>query len=447
MISDVYLDAQISVLGSMLIDPEPTVGIVMDTLRSEDFTEERRTVFDAIRTLWLDRKPIDPVVVAHAAGGGYDKPVREWMRLTATAANVKLYCGIVRDEAALARLRNAGLTLAQAPTIDEAREALRRMEPAMLERPGLRPVSVSDMLADFVHRMEDQRPPSYLRWGVRKLDEKLTAEPGDFIVLGADSSVGKTALAVQFAWNMASAGRRVGFFSLETSIKKLCDRIVAQRARVDMDDIKRRSLPDEKILDVLDLGRGIDKIPLECTECSGASVSDLRALAVSRRYEVVFIDYLQLLSAPGKERWEAVTEISMGLQRMAHELGVAVIALSQLTTEKTNKARRAPTKDDLRESRQLKQDADLILLMSLLDPENNESERWLKIDKNKDGPLDSVCLRFDPRHMDFTATDSRALDRWRTKKAARFTELPDEKLTPQDQEVLHGFAQSPHPDR
>lgn len=445
-VSDAWAEAQIAVLGSVLIDPDPTVGIVMDALRSEDFTEERRAVFDAVRSLWLERKPIDPVTVAHAAGADYVPRIREWMDRTPTAANVAAYCAAVREEAQLSRLRIAAMGVATSETLTDARAALRKLEPAMIDRPELRPVTVSEMLADFLRRMEDKRPPQYLRWGIRKLDEELTAEPGDFIILGADSSVGKTALAVQFAWTMAASGRRVGFFSLETSAKKLTDRIVAQRAMVDMQDIKRKKLSDHDIGEIVALGRGIDKIPLEICECSGTGVSDLRALTVARRYQVVFIDYLQLLDSGGKERWEAVTEISMHLQRMAHELGVAVIALSQLTTEKNNKARRAPTKDDLRESRQLKQDADLILLMSLSDPEDNESSRWLRAEKNKDGPQVSVNLRFDPKHMDFTAQDSRAFDEWRRRKRPKFTELPDSELDTKDQEVLHGFERARRPD-
>lgn len=445
-VNDAWTEAQISVLGSVLIDPEPTVGIVMDALRGEDFTEDRRTVFDAVRSLWLERKPIDPVTVAHAAGADYVPRIREWMGATPTAANVAAYCAIVKAEAQLSRLRTAAMGVVSADSMEAARAALRRLEPAMIDRPELRPVSVGDMLSDFLRRMEDKTPPRYLRWGIRKLDEELTAEPGDFIVLGADSSVGKTALAMQFAWTMAASGRRVGFFSLETSAKKLCDRIVAQRARVDMQDIKRRRLSEKDVLEIVALGGGSGKVPLEVCECSGCGVSDLRALTVARRYEVVFIDYLQLLDSGGKERWEAVTEISMGLQRMAHELGAAVVALSQLTTEKNNKARRAPTKDDLRESRQLKQDADLILLLSLSDPEDNESARWLRADKNKDGPQVSVNLRFDPHHMDFTASDSRAFDEWRRKRKPKFTELPDSELDAKDQEVLNDFERARRPE-
>lgn len=430
MISDAYAEAQAAVIGSVLIDPEPTVGIVMDALRPEHFREDYRTVFEAVRGLWLERKPIDPVAVIHAAGSEYAKTVREWMVLTPTAANVGAYCAIVRDESNLDRLRTAGLSLAGAGTVEEAREILRRLEPVMVERPGIRTMTAMEMVVDFQRRAEDQTPPAYLPWGMRKLDEVLTAEKGDFIVLGADSSVGKTALAVQFAWHMAAHGQRVGFFSLETSIKKLADRLVAQQARVSMENIKHKSLNEKDWQGIGVLGAGAQKIPLSVSECAGCTVSDLRALCIANRYDVVFIDYLQLLRGPGRERWEIVTGLSMDLHLMAQELGVAVIALSQLTTEKGPKAKRQPSKDDLRESRQLKQDADVILLMSLTDPQNNEGLRWLKVDKNKVGALADLCLKFEPEYMTFTPTDSRALERWVRENSTRkpkFTELPDGK--------------------
>ena len=426
--TDAYAEAQAAVIGSLLIDPEPTVGIVMDALRPEQFREDFRTVFEAIRGLWLERKPIDPVAVIHAAGSAYAQPIRDWMKLTPTAANVGAYCAIVRDENSLDRLRTAGAALLDAPTIEDAREILRRLQPAMVERPEIRTVTAMEMVADFQRRAEDKTPPDYLPWGFKRLDEVLTAERGDFIVLGADSSVGKTALAAQFAWHMAAKGKRVGFFSLETSAKKLADRLVAQQARVSMENIKRKTLDAKDWQGIGTLGAAASMVPLSVSECAGCSVADLRALTISGRYDAVFIDYLQLLRGPGRERWEIVTGLSMDLHLMAQELGVAVIALSQLTTEKGVKAKRQPSKDDLRESRQLKQDADLILLMSLADPEDNNSLRWLKVGKNKDGPLADLCLHFDAEHMTFRPTDSRVADRIRRAagRKPKFTELDDD---------------------
>lgn len=426
-LTDVYREAQASVVGSLLIDPEHTLGLVMDRLRPEQFRDEWRTLFSAVRELWMERRPVDPVTVLEKAGEGYGKLIRETMALTPTAANVAAYCDLVRDQDALQRLRDVGVALTGAASPEDARAILAGAEALTVDRPGVKIWSAGELLADFFQRMGEERKPDYLPWGIRALDEQLTAEAGDFIILGADSSVGKTALAVQFAWHMASKGKRVGFFSLETSARKLADRIAAQRARVAMDAIKHRTMGVGDFQEVAHLADAAGKVPLFVIPAAGASVEDLRAITVANRFDVIFVDYVQLLSAPGRERWEIVTNISMALHTLAQRLGVAVIALSQITAA-DKKSKTKPDKDDLRESKQLKQDADLILLMSLADPEDNESVRWLTVGKNKDGPLFKSCLKFDPAHMDFTATDSRALDEWRRKKAkaSTFKDLPDD---------------------
>ena len=121
-----------------------------------------------------------------------------------------------------------------------------------------------------------------------------------------------------------------------------------------------------------------------------------------RKFEVIFVDYVQLIDAPGQERWDIVTGISMSLHRMAQQLGVTVVGLSQITPAQKG-GKQAPTKDDLRESRQLKQDADVIMILS---PSTEEGDppntRILDVAKNKDGQCGSVKLRFEPQHMTFT---------------------------------------------
>lgn len=428
--SEIYESAQMSVIGALLIDPEKVIGDVMQAVAPDDFTGELRTVFEAIRSVWAAGKRVDTVVALEALGDGYRDLLRRCMQETPTVANVMTHCEVVRSQSALQALRGIGLRLTGATDAAEAREILSEAQTLMAERQGLRGRPVSQLLADFLSWVSSPAPAEYLPWGIRQLDETVTAERGDFIVLGADSSVGKTALAVQLAWAQASKGRRVGFFSLETSGLKLTRRLVAQRARIPMSAIKDKSLSEEQIKDVISLGSASNNVPLIIYDAAGVSVDELRAAVTADRLEVIYIDYVQLLQAPGRERWEIVTAISMALHTMAQQLGVAVIGLSQITAS-DKKTKTSPGKDDLRESKQLKQDADLILMMSLADPEDNTSLRWLKIEKNKDGPLGSVCLKFDPEHMDFQATDSRAYSNRPRKAAPKFTDLPDD-----DQEEL-----------
>ena len=421
--SEIYESSQASVIGALLIDPETVIGPVMRTVDAADFEGEYRTAFEAIRAVWSAGQRVDPVVVLERMGNGYRDFLRQCMELTPTTANAEAHCQVVRSQAALRSLRSIGYRLTSAADEGEARQILAEAQTLMAERRGLRGHPISALMADFVRWLQDPAPLQYLPWGVKQLDDTLTAEAGDFIVLGADSSVGKTALAVQLAWAQAAKGKRVGFFSLETNALKLTRRLVAQRARVPMSAIKTRSVSDEQLRDVIALGSASSRVPLIIYDAAGVGVEELRAAAVADRLEVLYVDYVQLLNAPGRERWEIVTAISMALHTMAQQLGVTVVGLSQISVQ-DKKAKAKPGKDDLRESKQLKQDADLILMLSLADPEDNESLRWLRIEKNKDGPLGSVCLRFDPEHMDFTATDSRAYSN-RPRRAAKFTELPD----------------------
>ena len=126
-----------------------------------------------------------------------------------------------------------------------------------------------------------------------------------------------------------------------------------------------------------------------------------RATTIRHRLEVIFIDYVQLIACPGEERWQVVTKISMGLHRMAQELGVTIVGLSQITPEKGRKDR-SVTVDDLRESRQLKQDAEVVLLLNRGGEEDDENLRILDVGKNKDGWRPSIKLKFDAEYMTFS---------------------------------------------
>ena len=346
-----YYDAQRALIGAALIAPE-IVGELVQEVREDDFSvPELRTLFSSLRSLFLSGRSVDPIVLVGEVGEAYRETVRTAINLTPTAANWRAYAKVLRESAALRAMQDIGAQLAGAVDAADARRILASAEPLMLDRPGIKTQQIGELLADFLRRMEDKTPPNYLKWGIRQLDEVLTAEPGDFIVLGADSSVGKTALAVQLAWNMASRGRRVGFFSLETSARKLADRVVAQRARVELSKIKHKELTENDFGDVAAVGGATSRMCFGITEAAGFGVADLRAVTLANRYDVIFIDYVQLLKAEGRERWEIVTKISMELHTMAQQLGVAVIALSQLTPpDKTKGARRAPSRDDLRES-------------------------------------------------------------------------------------------------
>jgi replicative DNA helicase len=248
---------------------------------------------------------------------------------------------------------------------------------------------------DFMESMSLQEKPKYMTWGFQEMDEKLFAEPGDFVVIGGYPSAGKTLLSLQIAMHMAQ-DYRVGYFSLETSPRKLMDRIMAAQAKVPLAKIKRRDLDAQDWDAVRDVTSQLAKRSLDLVRASGMTVADIRAQVLQKRYQVIFVDYLQLVQAKGTGRYEQVTAISMGLHTLAQDLGVAVIALAQLSRpEKGSGPMKPPNMTSFRESGQIEQDADIAILLYPEDPNDNGSQRVLKVSKNKEGGKFALDLAFD----------------------------------------------------
>lgn len=404
-------NAEMSVIGSLLIDPR-CAGIVFEKLRPENFsTPEFRSIFSAARRLFLEGKNIDPVMVCDAAGGpAYMEIIADIMRLTPTAAMVEEYAEIVKNSSLLRDLTTLGGKLALVEDYQEGLKLLAKAESLLTANPTRRAASYSEMIGRYLDRQQDKRPPDYIDFGFASLN-KLNVSPGKFIILGADSSVGKTAFALQLAVNMARTGKRTGFFSYETAEVDVIDRILANTADVAMPRSKSKSLSNADIQKVCAEGMASERVPLTLIEAAEYTVEDLRAETLAGRFDVIFVDYIQLIPGSGSkaERWQAVTEASMALHSMAQRLGVTIIALSQVTLPEKNKNGQRPQlrKENLRESKQLIFDADAILMMDLENPAIKASPRVLIVDKNKDGPLAEIHFNFDPIHMRFTPIDAR----------------------------------------
>ena len=398
------LNAELSVIGSLLIE-ERTVPVLMQTLTPEDFRDSTwRHVFEAVRELFLEQVPVDPVTVRDRLGSGYEQALAQAIQNTPTAANCREYARILRERRQLREIREAVQEIVLGETdLPRARELLAQAAALLVERQADRDRSYTELIHEALDRQNDRKPPDVLDFGIPALTQKLLIGPGRFVILGADSSVGKTALALQLALAIARGGKRVGFFSYETTLADAADRLLANDADVSLGRSKARKLNAAEILRISAAGERSGSLPLRILESARYTVEDIRAKTLARQFQVIFVDYLQLIPTRKPDRYEAVTEISIGLHALAQELGVTVIALSQVTLPETNKRgdRRYITKEDLRESRQLKQDADVILLLDLSDPKDRDSNRVLMIDKSRDGPLGHLVLSFDPSRMRF----------------------------------------------
>ena len=394
--------AQRSVIGSLLIDPDQTAGLIFQTARASFFNDAAiRHVYDSALGLWSENRPIDAVTLQHRAGDEYRDLLVQCMTETPTAANLEAYMDICREASRITAMQTEAMAIISAESEASATAAWERMGAMLQDADQGEDLTISELIGDYLDRIQDKTPVRYLSWGIESLDKALYVSAGQFGVIAADSSVGKTALALQFAYHMAATGLRVGFFSLETPKESLTDRLMAeyQIAGIPLPISKRKALSEDDFRKAYEAGMKNSDTQLRILR-KYETLEQIRAKTIQRRFDVIFIDYVQLINAPGRERWDIVTNISMNLHRMAQQLGVTVIGLSQVTP--AVKGQKTPTKDDLRESRQLKQDADFILLLyPNTDDDAGPNERVLEIAKNKDGRCARLMLDFKPEYMTF----------------------------------------------
>lgn len=250
-------------------------------------------------------------------------------------------------------------------------------------------VDFSDSVDDYIRHLEDK--PVRIRTGIESLDRDLFISPGNFVIIGGRPSAGKTAFSLQMAANMARDGKRVLYFSYETDCGTLRNRLMANLLNVDLGLIKSKQA---KVSD-LDRIANMKKMPLKLCQAAGRNTAWIKAKTMQCEAEVIFIDYLQLIPSSGnKSRYEAVTEISMQLHTMAQTMGVTIVALAQLNRNAAQGGQ--PTNADLRESGQIEQDADAIILLS-----GDGSEYYAGLTKNKEGGTGELNLDFDKAKQKF----------------------------------------------
>lgn len=435
-----YLLAQSSVLGSMLIDAD-TVGDVVTALRPEDFTEETgREVFKAIRELYLSDEKIDPVTVLHRMGAPDAERRRyllELMDKTPTAANLREWIAIVREQSRLREVQRVGIQLAtEGTTMEQARELAAQLDLLMMDRPGVECLSMEQGLLNFYNDLE--RTPEYLPWGIDFLDMGLTAEGGDYVVLGGYPSDGKTALALTMAYYQAK-NLRVGFFSLETKPSKLFNRVFSSAAQVSGVRIRRRTLTDDDYTRLASRAEELRSRNLFMIRSSSMTAEDIAAYTRARRFDVIYIDYLTLIQAPGRTEFDQATYISKALHRLAQDTGVTVIALSQLSRPETGKIK-PPTLASLRSSGQIEQDADVVMFIYREEPGVLRSRRILAVAKNKEGETGRVPLLFNGETQTFRIDTTGMFKAKRPEpeyKQQTFYELPGGEPLPWEEEYDH----------
>lgn len=405
---DQAYQAQISVIGSMLIDAR-CVPLVLSKLSPEDFIDGTcRATFTAIRKLAREGRPVDPVTVVDAMRGGdrYIAWTREAMEVTPTAANVGEYIPMVRRAAVRRRILELSEKLPEAD--DEGLEALVRQMASTLSTADRMPrMTAAERADDFYRRMKSAEKPKYLPWGIPTADRAVYAELGDMILLGGYASSGKTLLSIAMAMAQAKAGYKVGYYSLETSARKVTDRQIAALTGVPLGRIKTRGFTEDEWRKFAQGACDMSSVcPFDVIPAAGLTVDDITADAIGHGYQIIYVDYVQLVRAPGvrsSDRYAVVTAVSQGFKTFAPSTGTAVVALAQLSRPEKVQVGRGenkktllvpPSMNSFRESGQLEQDADVAFLVWPKDSKDNNSNRIFEIGKNKEGPRPKVELVF-----------------------------------------------------
>lgn len=393
-----WLEAQMSVLGSCLIDDRVTNKIVFG-LQETDFCESYRAIYRALRDLYTTGKAVDPVTVMHVVGGEYRDTIIGMMEATPTAAHIDRYIEIVKSQSLVFQLRAIGDQLAICDNAEEGRQLAEKAQKLNIHDES-DTWNLSQGFDDFFKRY--RREPEYFSWFIPEFRKILRAAPGDYYILGARPSVGKSAFAIQAVlfWAVYSR-KRVAFFSHETSREKVMDRLIAAAVHIPLEALQERRLSDADLEKVRIMAGRIKDAPLDIVSSAGQSVQDIEQRALHRRYEIIVIDYLQITKGQGKSEYEIVSNISKDLHIMCQEHRIFCLALSQL--DRLKGAR--PTLEDLRSSGQLEQDADAVIFLHRLAEPGEPRE--LIIAKNKDGKTAPTRLAFDGNCQQFCYLGSR----------------------------------------
>ena len=395
---------QYILLGAVLTFSE--YADVLQDLEIDDFCEELRNTFAAIRGYWEHNDKWNPVEVM----GQYDDKCKKTMGECLDAFGAEFirnvthdmmqgWARIVKEQAALSRARGLAFKIVDGSTryadLTGIYEQLGEAINLHSERSDFIPMC--DGIDNYIRKLDDK--PEYISTGLRVLDNNLHLVPGNFVVIGGRPSAGKTALSLQLACEIAKNGRKVAYFSLETDPDTLYARIIANQLGVPLHTVKNKTVS----IDELDRLADIKKYPLFVRSAAGKSVGWIRTQSIRMQAKVVFIDYLQLIHQAGaKDRYSAVTEISMALHEFAQSTGTLVVALAQLNRE-TARAGIPPTAADLRESGQIEQDADAIILLAqnVTTKKRPEQHYHFALEKNKEGNVGSLDITFQMETQQF----------------------------------------------
>ncbi|SDH39029.1 replicative DNA helicase [Propionivibrio dicarboxylicus] len=424
------LEAEQSVIGGLLLDNAAFDKIADRISESDFYRDEHRRIFRQIQRMLERGKPVDAVTVAEgldiageASETGGLAYLGELASNTPSAANIVRYAEIVRDRALLRQLVTAGDEIADSALNPVGRDPKQLLDEAeakvfAIAEGGFRHQSgfqhINPLLTQVVERIQelhDRDNPSEITGiptGYHDLDARTSGlQPGDLLIVAGRPSMGKTSFALNMAEHVAiEVGLPVAVFSMEMGGAQLAMRMLSSVGRLDAHRVRTGRLNDDEWARLsFALGK-MHEAPMYIDETPALNPIDLRARArrLARqcgKLGLIVIDYLQLMSSAngnGENRATEISEISRSLKGLAKELGVPLIALSQLNRSLEQRPNKRPVMSDLRESGAIEQDADVIMFIyrdEVYHPDSpDKGSAEIIIGKQRNGPIGTVRLAF-----------------------------------------------------
>ncbi len=405
-------ECECSLIGDILLKPEIFAECVC-VLSPDSFTlPKARRVYSECLKLRSQGIETDPLTVV-AATGNEKEDYKEFLllcrKMSISTENYHALIEQIRTEEIKRRTTQFCSRIKEEInnlSPDEIRERVSSLLSSYDTAKYNSAETIGSMYSHFMQYLSEDN--KQILTGFEKVDNTVTIDKGDFVVIGGRPSSGKTAFALQLALNIAKT-HKVAFFSLETGSVKIFTRMLSSVTSTDIRTLRSRDMLKDsseensavwqKINDfVIDAEKHID---FTFVPASGWTASQIRSKAVQLGAEVIFIDYLTLIRDKSKSPYERATEISMQLHTLAQSEGITVFALAQLNRQSEHQD--LPSMADLRESGQIEQDADSIFLISSkrITDTSLFARRTLNIVKNKDGDTGEIDLIFEGKYQRF----------------------------------------------
>lgn len=429
------IEAEKSVLGSLMLDSK-SIDVIIDILRPDDFYQTKhKIIYEAMVDLYQNKEPIDVLSLSSrlkdkkqldAAGGS--SYLTELVNSVPTSSNAKHYAEIVHKKSVLRDLIESSGHINQLGYNEEEEidsildEAEKKIFSIARMSTKQRFVNMKTSLMDAWERFDKlHKSKGEMRGvpsGFPELDNLLAGfQKSDLIILAARPSIGKSALALDIARNVAcKGGIPVGIFSLEMSTQSLVDRMIASEAHVDSWKLRTGRLSsDDEFARIRDALNRLSTAPIFIDDESSMNIMQMRAKARRLQAEhglgLIVVDYLQLMvpRQNSDNMVQQMTEISRSLKGLAKDLEVPVLALSQLSRAVESRNPPIPKLHDLRDSGSIEQDADVVMFIYREDKYKPDTDRKniaeIHVEKHRNGPTGKIDLYFNPEKVSFSSIE------------------------------------------